>query len=395
MRILFTSIRGSGHINPLLPFAQAFVRRGHAVRVAGPEDLTETIRKAGLDAAPFGHPGNEALARVFARERDLPPEQAVGFVNREVFADVLPRAALPKLRETIREWRPDLIVREAAEYGAVIAAAEAGIPHARVSVSNGHTFKHSIAPVDALRAEAGLPPDGGASLRDAPAFSAFPASLEEPGDDGASRPQFRVRLPRETAGTGEEAPTWMPKGDTPFIYMTFGTVAGSSDKARATFRAALDAVAALPVRALLTTGPVMDVGALGAIPDNVRLEAWVPQDLVMPRAAALLCHGGSGTIIGALAAGLPMVIAPIMADQPHNARRVAAVGAGLAVPDADAAALGAALERVLSDPEIRAGAARMAAEIAAMPDMDAAIDAMLALIRPEDGSGSIDPSPGQ
>jgi UDP:flavonoid glycosyltransferase YjiC (YdhE family) len=378
MRILFTSIRLSGHLNPLLPFAHAFARRGHAVRIAAPEDLTEAIRKAGLHAAPFGHPGNDVLARVFARERDLPPEQAVGFVIREVFADVLARAALPKLRQTIREWRPDLIVREAGEYGAVIAAAEAGIPHARVSVSNGHTFKHSIAPVDALRVEAGLPPDGGASLREAPAFSAFPASLEEPGDDGASRPQFRVRLPRETAGTGAEAPTWMPEGEAPFIYVTFGTVAGSSDKARATFRAALDAVAALPVRALLTTGPVMDVGALGIIPDNVRLEAWVPQDLVMPHAAALLCHGGSGTIIGALAASLPMVIAPIMADQSHNARRVAAIGAGLAVPNADAAALGAALERVLSDTEIRAGAARVAAEVAAMSDIDAAVDAMLA-----------------
>ena len=67
-----------------------------------------------------------------------------------------------------------------------------------------------------------------------------------------------------------------------------------------------------------------------------------------------------------------------MADQPHNARRIAAIGAGIAVPNADAAALGAALERVLSDPEIRAGAARMAAEVAAMSDMDAAVDAMLA-----------------
>src|SRR4051794_4604088 len=106
MRILLTSIRASGHLNPLLPFARAFVRRGHAVRVAAPEEMTETIRKAGLDTAPFGHPGNEALARVFARERDLPPEQAVGFVIREVFADVLPRAALPKLRETIHKWQP-------------------------------------------------------------------------------------------------------------------------------------------------------------------------------------------------------------------------------------------------------------------------------------------------
>src|SRR4051812_23489415 len=100
-------MRGAGHINPLLPFAHGFVRRGHAVRIAAPADLTETIRKAGLEVASFGHPGNEVLARVFARARDLPPEEAIGFVVREVFADLLPRAALPRLRETIREWRPD------------------------------------------------------------------------------------------------------------------------------------------------------------------------------------------------------------------------------------------------------------------------------------------------
>jgi UDP:flavonoid glycosyltransferase YjiC (YdhE family) len=46
---------------------------------------------------------------------------------------------------------------------------------------------------------------------------------------------------------------------------------------------------------------------------------------------ATACHGGSGTTLGALAAGLPLVVVPLFADQPVNARRVAAVGAGLAV----------------------------------------------------------------
>jgi len=379
MRILFTSINGTGHLTPLLPYAQAFQRSGHDVLVAAADGLTGTIEAAGLTPAPFGGIDDETQARIIASDPE--PDRMTGFLLRELFVGAWPRAALPKLRETVRDWRPNLIVREAGEYAAVIAADEAGIPHVRVSVSNGHTFRNAIAPFDALRAERGLTPDGGASLRNAPAFSAFPASLEEPGGDGGDRPQIRVRLPRETASPGAPRPDWLPEGDAPFVYMTFGTVLGASDRARATFRAALDAVADQPVRVLLTTGPAMDVDALGQVPGNVRLEPWAPQDLVLPHTAALICHGGSGTVIGGLAAGVPMVVTPVGADQPENARRIEAVGAGIAVTDRDPAAIRAALERVLTDPAIRAGAGRLAAEIAATPDVDAAVTMMTGFAR--------------
>jgi UDP:flavonoid glycosyltransferase YjiC (YdhE family) len=379
MRILFTSIAKTGHLTPLLPYARALARHGHEVRVAAAEGLTEAIEAAGLTPAPFGGIDDEELARIIASDPE--PDRMTGFMTREVFVGAFPRTALPKLRETVRDWRPDLIVRSAGEYAAAIAADEAGIPHVRVSVSNGHTFRDAIAPFDALRAEQGLAPDGGASLRNAPAFSAFPASLEEPGGDGGARPQIRVRLPRETASPGAPRPDWLPEGDAPFVYMTFGTVLGASDRARATFRAALDAVADQPVRVLLTTGPAMDVDALGQVPGNVRLEPWAPQDLVLPHAAALICHGGSGTVIGGLAAGVPMVVTPVGADQPENARRIEAVGAGIAVADRDPASIRAALERALTDPAMRAGAGRLAAEIAATPDVDAAVTMMTGFAR--------------
>jgi UDP:flavonoid glycosyltransferase YjiC (YdhE family) len=125
----------------------------------------------------------------------------------------------------------------------------------------------------------------------------------------------------------------------------------------------------------------MNVDALGNIPGNVRLEPWAPQDLVLPHAAALICHGGSGTIIGGLAAGVPMVVTPVGADQPENARRIEAVGAGIAVADRDPATICAALERALTDPAIRAGAGRLAAEIAATPDVDAAVTMMTGFAR--------------
>jgi UDP:flavonoid glycosyltransferase YjiC (YdhE family) len=146
-------------------------------------------------------------------------------------------------------------------------------------------------------------------------------------------------------------------------------------------------VAALPVNALMTCGPSMDKDGLGPIPRNVVLRDWVPQDHILPHVTAVFCHAGSGSIIGALAAGVPIVAAPVGADQPANARRVEALGAGLAVEAPDAAAMAVALRRVLEEPSFRARAGAVAAEIAALPDVDAAVDAMLALA---EKNGAID-----
>jgi len=85
-------------------------------------------------------------------------------------------------------------------------------------------------------------------------------------------------------------------------------------------------VRGLPVRALLTIGRAADAAKLGPIPENVHVEQWVPQADVLGEAAALVCHGGSGTPFGALAAGLPIVFGPLFADQPVNARLVSAAG---------------------------------------------------------------------
>jgi UDP:flavonoid glycosyltransferase YjiC (YdhE family) len=126
----------------------------------------------------------------------------------------------------------------------------------------------------------------------------------------------------------------------------------------------------------------MDPGALGGFPANVHVEAWVPQRDVLPRVTALVCHGGSGTVLGALGAGLPMVVVPLFADQPHNARRIAAASAGLALPAPDANALRAAIERVLADPELRRGARRVADEIAALSTVERPTDPLIGINGP-------------
>ena len=74
---------------------------------------------------------------------------------------------------------------------------------------------------------------------------------------------------------------------------------------------------------LLTIGDRRDPAELGPLPRRVRVERWVAQDEVMPRAAAVVGHGGSGSTLTALAAGVPLALLPLFVDGPENARRVA------------------------------------------------------------------------
>jgi UDP:flavonoid glycosyltransferase YjiC (YdhE family) len=133
----------------------------------------------------------------------------------------------------------------------------------------------------------------------------------------------------------------------------------------------------------LTVGREVDPDRLGAVPENTRVEQWVAQTDVFAQAALVVCHGGSGTTFGALAAGVPLVVCPLFADQPRNGRLVEAAGAGLqvtapsgfagvvrALGPADVTPLRAAVERVLIDPTCRDAAVRVALEMATAPTLE-------------------------
>ena len=100
-----------------------------------------------------------------------------------------------------------------------------------------------------------------------------------------------------------------------------------------------------------------------------------------------MCHGGSGTTLGALAAGVPLVVTPLFADQPQNGRRIAAVGAGINVEPSetgaihsgiDPAALHDAIAAVLADETFTRTAGAIATEIGALPPADAALSVLAA-----------------
>jgi MGT family glycosyltransferase len=157
----------------------------------------------------------------------------------------------------------------------------------------------------------------------------------------------------------------LPPGDDPLVYVTLGTMFNDPGS----LQTALDAVLSLPVRALVTVGPGGDPGALGSTSPRVRVETYVPQQMVLPHCAAVVSHGGSGTALGALALGIPQLCLPQGADQFLNAAAIASSGAGMSLGPSEVSveSVHDRLGRVLGEPGFAVAAQRIARDIAAMP----------------------------
>ena len=205
------------------------------------------------------------------------------------------------------------------DFGAMVAAEALALPHAVVLViaAGGFVRPEVVAePLDALRAEYGLPPDPGlAMLRRDLVLSPFPARYRDPGAGHALRPSW---LP-----SGAAPPAWLARIDGA-VSFSLGTVFNL--ECGDLFARVLAGLRELPVDVVATVGEDLDPDELGAQPARVHVERWIDQSAVLPRCRAAVSHGGSGGVMGALAHGVPLVLLPMGADQPLNARRCAELG---------------------------------------------------------------------
>ncbi|WP_372430657.1 glycosyltransferase [Microbacterium hibisci] len=388
MRVLCATTANDGHFGPLLPFARALAAARHEVRVAAPASYAGTVAKAGFTHEPFADGPRELIGAVMGRLPTLAFEEADDVVIREVFGRLDAQAALPSLLETVERWHPDLVLRESAELASLAAAERAGVRHVHVSIGMHEIltrFAEAIGdPLDELGRLAGLVEGRLTSaLATEPILSLVPELLDHacgPAPTG-SDDLLRFREPL-AASSGPRLPDW---GDpaAPLVYVTFGSVTGSLPPFAGVFRQALDALAEVEARVLMTVGREVAPDALGPLPSNAHVEQWRPQDAVLRQAAAMLGHGGFGTTMGALAAGVPQVVVPLFtSDQVVNGEHVAAVGAGLIVGRGPASVEIAAAEvpRLLTDRTYADSAHRVAAAIAQLPSTAEAVDTLAGLV---------------
>jgi UDP:flavonoid glycosyltransferase YjiC (YdhE family) len=402
MRILFCSTAGAGHVGPLLPVARKLSRRGHEVLFLLPAAGRRPADDAGF--AVEQAPAVDAVAdRAIQDAIQEDPTRATVLINRDYFGRLCTEATLPAAEELCARWKPDLVLHEAAEYASALAAHRAGIPHAQLAIGLAgiewaSLHHHAAHELPAFQADAvGI-------VASSPYLTRLPEGLD---------PSLYVKTLRyrnhagdedrgRAAGSSGEAEALIAELAAPggrFVYATLGSMAGGSQWWPGAYRVLLDAFGRLgraerDVRVLLTVGRGLDPADLGPIPANTRVAAWAPQDRAFAVAKAVVSHGGSGTAYGALAAGLPSVFFPLFADQPHNARQIADGGAGLAIDTqdlrrhgmpiagepADRARLTAladevaeALTAVLRESAYTARARELGAQLAALPQLSAAL----------------------
>ncbi len=148
---------------------------------------------------------------------------------------------------------------------------------------------------------------------------------------------------------------WEPTvgGEQPLVLVSLSTLPQGQGPV---MRNVLEAIARLPVRAVVTLGPSLTNESFDR-PANVQFETFVAHEAVLPHVSAVVTQCGLSTISKTLARGLPMVCMPILGDQPANAVRIEHLGAGLRLShDAPPAVIGNAIRRVLDEPAFRSAA---------------------------------------
>ena len=374
MRILCTFAGGSGHLEPLIPLARAAEATRHRIAFAGRPWMIRQVHAAGFTAFAAGSDAGLTPRRLPLTEADL--DQDLRDVG-DGFGRRIARERAVDILSLCTEWRPDLLVCEELDFGAMVIAERLGLPYATVLVSATGAFvrrEFVAGPLDEVRAEHGLPRDPSlAMVSRYLVLTPFPPSLRDP-DVPLPSTAHHLRLPASDAQRSEAAPPWLTRrAGVPAVYLTLGTVYNmeSGDL----FQRVLAGLRDLPIDLLVTVGRDLDPDELGPQAANVRVERFLPQAALLPHCDLVVSHAGSGSVLGALAHGLPMVLMPMGADQPLNATRCQALGVA-EVLDAVGATPGmvrATVSRVLAGAGLRRAAARIGDEIAALPAPEHAV----------------------
>lgn len=384
-RILFVVAGGHSHFYPVVPIAAALIAAGHAVAVAVPAPHVSVVAGRGLTV--FALPGRVATADpvgLAAFRASLAPHERA----RDAVARYLEQAVAhaPDVRAAATAWGAEVIVRETSAWAGWLAADQLDLPVALFDFAPTppRLLTAMLGPLFAdARRRAGLPPDPELrTLRGRLHLLAGPLGWFPPRALGPTSRLFRPAEP-PPGPPGEPPPRW--PGDDPTSDRVYVTLGSMFDATSGALEMIIEAVRDRPVSVIATLGPRADPGWLRSAPAHVRLSPFLPQtteEEILRRADVVLCHGGYGTLMSALRHGAAVVSLPLAGgDNVARAARVEALGSGIVVPERgrDAAAVGAALDRVRARPRYREAARRAAAGMATLPPLGDAAPLVAAL----------------
>jgi UDP:flavonoid glycosyltransferase YjiC (YdhE family) len=371
VRILVTSIPQVSHMFPIVPTAQALQAAGHDVLVVTQPNVAPALAGAGLAVETIGAAVDlVALYRAFLPADGLP---AAWHMDLDKMNQAAARPWVQHARdvfgaqlEVARQWRPDLIICDPMELAALLTGAVLNVPVVSHRWGGPATISRVYTATAARRLIPLLRRHGLAAMP-APALivDPCPPSIRLPDTE----PGHPVRyIPYNGTGT---LPAGALAGSRPRVCVSFGRVsAGLAGGALVKWTLeALDQIAGIGVTLVVSRNDLAEIGQLS---DHVEVLTDVPLHLIVGQCDALVHHGGSGTGMTGLCAGIPQVVLPQIPDQSTFADLVAAAGAGRSLADQDSQrsieVLKSAITSVLDEPAYRDAAKRLQAEIEAMPE---------------------------
>ena len=382
MRYLFVTFDGGGNLQPELALAVRLRHRGHEVRFVGHASQRAAIERAGLAFVASRHaPDHDSAGRETSLLRDWeldePAQMAALIRDRLAFGPAALYAA--DVASALERQPADAIAVDYWLFGALAAAERAGVPTVvlRHTCYGQHAWWNDGLPqLNSVRTSIGLPP-----IRDV--FEQYRHADRElvltsrSFDFAITEPELPANVlhvgPQLEASNGARA----ADRDRPLVLVSLST---SYQAQEDVLRRIVEALSTLPVDALVTTGSAVALGQ--SLPANVEAVPWVPHCEAMPRATLVITHGGLGTVMAALAHGVPLLCLPMGRDQDGNAARVGHLGAGLELTrHATPTEIADAVRTALADPSLTRGAQRIGKEIRADITADRAVQALEALAR--------------
>jgi rhamnosyltransferase subunit B len=359
LHVLLPTLGSMGDVLPVVALGMALKKRSHRPTVITNELFSDTIRSAGLDFIALGTAAE-------ARETIADPRLWHPTKGLQCIAERLIVPNIPRLYDILaHQSSPNAVVAASGLcLGARVAQEKLGVRLATIHlqpsvlrslVDSGryglipmgprvpravkkalfwlfdHVFidKHILPGLNTFRAQLGLAPVQRVfqTYLHSPqlVIGLFPEWFAPPQPDWPPNTQlagFVLPDGGEDFEIPAEADQFLSAGPRPVIF-TAGSAAATLERF---FRESVEACRIGGFRALLVTTYMDQLPAV--LPSDVRAFSYLPFSRVLPRCAALVHHGGIGTLAQAIKAQLPQVVVPNSHDQPDNGYRVEHLGLG-------------------------------------------------------------------
>ena len=362
-----------GHVNPTLSTAEELVARGHEVHYFSTEPFAAAIEVTGATFHAYeSHMGKDVPSAT--KMADLIPIFPLRLLREAAFS-------MPQIIARVEALRPDVVLYDPICLVGRLVAEALAIPavqlHATYAANEHFSLRRDILRVSAtdkivgdfnqlaqeLSRTYGIQPPALANTLDAPEpfnIVYMPQSFHPQSELFDHRhlfvgPGFTTR-----PTSGRWTPTSVSRERR--LFLSMGTVFNDWPEF---FKMCIEAFGGTDFEVYMALGQRVDAGVLGPIPANIHVAAHLPQLDILPHTAAAIVHGGMGTTMEALSAGVPLLVIPQMPEQNMTARRVAELGLGMMLSreETTARSLVESVRMVTGDPSILANVAAMRAQL--------------------------------